>query len=129
MRAGLLAAPATSVNRRGSPRRRPTGSRRLLGQATAYTVATGPARIKGGAMTGGGGPFRGIYPILYAFFDATGGLDREAMRRQAEACVRGGAHRGAALGLVTGGGKLSFAGRHARVAWVVRGVAGRLPGA
>ena len=37
------------------------------------------------------GDFRGIYPILYAFFDASDRLDRAAMRRQVEACVRHGA--------------------------------------
>ena len=26
--------------------------------------------------------FQGVYPILYAFFDEAGKLDREAMRRQ-----------------------------------------------
>ena len=78
-------------------------------------------------MTGGGGPFQGIYPILYAFFDAAGGLDREAMRRQAEACVRGGAHGVAALGLATEVGKLSLPERHAVMAWLLEDVAGRLP--
>ena len=33
----------------------------------------------------------GIWPILYAFFDASGQLDRTAMRRQLDGCVAGGA--------------------------------------
>ena len=56
--------------------------------------------------------FHGIYPILYAFFRADGGLDREAMRRQVEACVRGGAQGIAALGLATEVQKLSPEERH-----------------
>ena len=36
--------------------------------------------------------FRGIYPILYAFFDRQGKLDREAMRLQIRACLDAGAH-------------------------------------
>lgn len=45
--------------------------------------------------------FRGVYPILYAFFDAGERLDRAAMRAQVEACIRGGAHGIAILGFVT----------------------------
>ena len=69
----------------------------------------------------------GIYPILYAFFGADGGLDREAMRRQAEACVSMGAHGVAALGLATEVSKLSFAERHDVMAWLIEDIAGRLP--
>ena len=43
--------------------------------------------------------FHGIYPILYAFFDRDGRLDRGIMRAQVEACVRHGAHGLAVLGL------------------------------
>ena len=69
----------------------------------------------------------GIYPILYAFFGADGRLDREAMRRQAEACVAMGAHGIAALGLATEVSKLSPAERHDVMAWLAEDVAGRLP--
>jgi 4-hydroxy-tetrahydrodipicolinate synthase len=75
----------------------------------------------------GAGAFRGIYPILYAFFDAGGRLDREAMRRQALACVRGGAHGVAALGLATEVAKLTLAERHDVLAWLAADVGGRLP--
>ncbi|HET6467401.1 MAG TPA: dihydrodipicolinate synthase family protein [Geminicoccaceae bacterium] len=71
--------------------------------------------------------FQGIYPILYAFFDARGGLDREAMRRQAEACVRHGAHGVAALGLATEVSKLSASERHLVMEWLLADVAGRVP--
>jgi 4-hydroxy-tetrahydrodipicolinate synthase len=71
--------------------------------------------------------FEGVYPILYAFFDRAGRLDRGAMRRQALACVAGGAHGIAALGLATEVGKLSAAERRQVMEWVVEDVAGRLP--
>ena len=45
--------------------------------------------------------FHGIYPILYAFFDAQGRPDRALMRRQVEACLRHGAHGLAVMGLAT----------------------------
>lgn len=69
----------------------------------------------------------GIYPILYAFFGADGKLDRDAMRRQAQACVNMGAHGIAALGLATEVSKLSLAERHDVMAWLAEDVAGRLP--
>ena len=34
--------------------------------------------------------FHGIYPMLYAFFNQDGRLDRHAMKRQVEACVASG---------------------------------------
>ncbi len=71
--------------------------------------------------------FAGIYPILYAFFGPDGRLDREAMRRQVEACVRGGAHGIAALGLATEVGKLAPEERHDVMEWVLADVAGRVP--
>ena len=70
--------------------------------------------------------FHGIYPILYAFFDRHGRLDREAMRRQAEACVAMGAHGVAALGLATEVSKLTPEERHNVMAWLAEDVAGRL---
>ena len=36
--------------------------------------------------------FEGIYPILYAFFDADGQLDRDACRNQVDACISAGSH-------------------------------------
>lgn len=69
----------------------------------------------------------GIHPILYAFFTADGRLDREAMRAQAEACVRNGAHGIAALGLATEVSKLTPDERRQVMAWLLEDVAGRLP--
>lgn len=69
----------------------------------------------------------GIYPIVYAFFDAALGIDAELMRRQVEACVAGGAHGLACLGLATEVGKLLPAERLAVLESVADSLAGRLP--
>jgi dihydrodipicolinate synthase/N-acetylneuraminate lyase len=71
--------------------------------------------------------FSGVYPMLYAFFDAEGQLDREAMRRQVEHCMASGAHGVAALGLGTEVKKLSPEERHAVMAWAAEDLRGRLP--
>jgi 4-hydroxy-tetrahydrodipicolinate synthase len=70
---------------------------------------------------------RGIYPMLYAFFTAQGGLDRQATRRQVQAFVDNGAHGMAVLGLGTEVNKLSDAERRQLVDWVAEDLAGRLP--
>jgi dihydrodipicolinate synthase/N-acetylneuraminate lyase len=71
--------------------------------------------------------FRGVYPMLYAFFDAEGQLDREAMRRQVEHCVAAGAHGVAALGLGTEVKKLSPEERHLVMEWAAEDLRRRLP--
>ena len=71
--------------------------------------------------------FQGVYPMLYAFFDAHGQLDRAAMRMQVEYCVASGAHGIAALGLGTEVSKLAPEERRQVVAWVAEDLAGRLP--
>ncbi|MBP0465795.1 dihydrodipicolinate synthase family protein [Roseomonas sp. PWR1] len=70
---------------------------------------------------------RGVWPILYAFFDAEERLDRAAMKAQVEACIRGGAHGIALLGLVTEFHKLTLVERRMLIDWVLEDVAGRLP--
>ena len=45
--------------------------------------------------------YSGIYPVLYAFWDRDGRIDREQMRLQVEHCIAAGAHGIAVLGLVT----------------------------
>ena len=47
--------------------------------------------------------FSGVYPILYAFYDASGRLDDGLMRLQVDKCIEAGAHGIAVLGLVTPG--------------------------
>ncbi len=71
--------------------------------------------------------FHGIYPMLYAFFDAEGALDRAAMRRQTEGAIRAGAHGIAVGGLCTEANKLSTVERCRLVEWVAEDVAGRVP--
>ncbi len=71
--------------------------------------------------------FAGVYPILYAFFDAQGRLDAGAMRRQVEACLAAGAHGIAVLGLVTEVGKLDTAERRSIVEIVAKAIDGRVP--
>jgi 2-keto-3-deoxy-L-arabinonate dehydratase len=71
--------------------------------------------------------FRGVYPMLYAFFDSRGRLDREAMRAQVEFCVANGAHGIAALGLGTEVSKLEPDERRRVVEWVAEDLRGRLP--
>ena len=69
----------------------------------------------------------GIYPMLYAFFNAQGGLDKRATRRQVQAFVDHGAHGMAVLGLGTEVNKLSDVERRQLVDWVAEELAGRLP--
>jgi dihydrodipicolinate synthase/N-acetylneuraminate lyase len=71
--------------------------------------------------------FRGVYPMLYAFFDARGRLDRAAMRAQVEHCVANGAHGIAALGLGTEVSKLEAEERRLVMEWAAEDLAGRLP--
>ena len=71
--------------------------------------------------------FSGIYPMLYAFFDRQGGIDRAAMRRQVEAIVAGGAHGVGVLGLATEVNKLSFGERRQLLDWTAEDLAGRSP--
>jgi len=65
--------------------------------------------------------------MMYSFFDYNGQLDRGAMRRQAEACVRGGAHGIAVLGLATEVSKLTKSERSQLVEWVTQDVGGAVP--
>jgi 2-keto-3-deoxy-L-arabinonate dehydratase len=69
----------------------------------------------------------GIYPMLYAFFNKNGALDRAAMRAQANACASNEAHGVAVLGLATEVSKLTERERHQVVEWVAEDLSGRLP--
>ncbi len=71
--------------------------------------------------------FAGIYPMQYAFFERSGGLDRAASRRQTEACIAAGAHGIAILGLAQEVGKLSLSERRAIVEWTAADIQGRVP--
>jgi 4-hydroxy-tetrahydrodipicolinate synthase len=75
-----------------------------------------------------GGPrFSGVYPILYTFYDAQGGIDEAAMRLQVDRCIAAGAHGIAVLGLVTEVHKLDVAERRQIVDVVADAIAGRVP--
>jgi len=71
--------------------------------------------------------FHGIYPMLYAFFDAKGGIDREAMERQIHFCLESGVQGVATLGLATEVDKLSAAERRQILDITATRLAGRLP--
>jgi 2-keto-3-deoxy-L-arabinonate dehydratase len=71
--------------------------------------------------------FRGVYPMLYAFFDRQGQLDRGAMRAQVEYCAASGAHGVAALGLGTEVSKLSPEERRQVMTWAAEDLRGSLP--
>ena len=73
------------------------------------------------------GEFHGIYPMLYTFFDAAGGLDRGAMRRQVDACIKAGAHGIAILGIVGEFNKMDVRERLAVLECVAESVRGRVP--
>ena len=73
------------------------------------------------------GKFHGIYPMLYTFFDASGGLDRAAMRRQVDACINAGAHGIAILGIVGEFNKMDVRERLAVLECVAENVNGRVP--
>ncbi|MBL8535050.1 MAG: dihydrodipicolinate synthase family protein [Betaproteobacteria bacterium] len=72
-------------------------------------------------------PFHGIYPMMYAFFDRAGKLDRDAMRRQIHTALVGRAHGVAILGLATEVGKLSAEERRLLVEWAAADLEGRVP--
>lgn len=71
--------------------------------------------------------YHGIYPILYAFWDASGRLDRAAMARQVDHCVASGAHGIAVLGLVTEVHKMDVNERLHLVEMVSELIGGRVP--
>jgi len=72
-------------------------------------------------------PYDGIWPILFAYFDSQGGLDRGAFQRQIDAALAWGAPGIAALGLATEVGKLTDEERRRLIGWIAQRirVAGR----
>jgi len=71
--------------------------------------------------------YTGIYPILYAFFDAAGRLDESAMRTQIAACVARPGHGVAALGLATEVNKLAPEEKRLIIDWLAQEAAGVKP--
>lgn len=89
-----------------------------MSQVPEMSIAMNAAPTKG---------FRGIYPILYAFFDAAGRLDQRAMRLQIAACVAAPCHGIAALGLATEADKLTSAEKRNIIVWLAEQTAGCKP--
>ena len=71
--------------------------------------------------------FHGIYPILYAFFDANGRPQREPIVAQVDAAIRHRAHGVAVLGLATETNKLDTGERRQILEWTAEAVGGRVP--
>ena len=71
--------------------------------------------------------FHGIYPILYAFFDAHGRPQREPIVAQVDAAIRHRAHGVAVLGLATETNKLDTGERRQILEWTAEAVGGRVP--
>jgi len=71
--------------------------------------------------------FHGIYPMLYAFFGHSGRLDREATRRQVDACIDAGVHGLAVGGLASECNKLTTEEKRQLAEWVLADAAGRVP--
>lgn len=71
--------------------------------------------------------YGGVYPMLFAFFDAAGELDQDAIRHQTRAVLAAGAHGIAVLGLASEAHKLSTDERLRFVEYVQDEVRGRVP--
>lgn len=69
----------------------------------------------------------GIWPILYAYFDAADTLDRESMRLQVQVALRSGVPGIAVLGLATEVNKLSLEEKHAVIHWTAQDLGGAAP--
>jgi 4-hydroxy-tetrahydrodipicolinate synthase len=70
---------------------------------------------------------RGIWPILYAYFNAVGQLDRASMRVQVQVALRCGAPGIAVLGLATEVNKLSWEEKRAVIEWAAQDLGGAAP--
>src|SRR5258708_25428653 len=73
------------------------------------------------------GRYKGLYRMLYSFFAADGGLDRDAMKAQVDACVAAGVSGIAILGIVGEFNKMSMSERRRVVEVVGEVLERRLP--
>jgi 4-hydroxy-tetrahydrodipicolinate synthase len=69
----------------------------------------------------------GLYPILYAFYDDSGALDRKAWRTQIDAVIGAGAPGIAILGLITEVSALTPQERQTLIDWAIEEINGRVP--
>ncbi len=72
-------------------------------------------------------PYRGIFPILYTFFNRDGSIDRTAMKRQVDVCINAGAHGIAILGIVGEYNKLDVKEKTTITDIVAEDIDGRVP--
>lgn len=75
-------------------------------------------------MTQSSGP-SGVYPMLFAPFDASDRLDRAGLALQIDAMIAHGVHGIAVLGLASEGNKLTSGERRQLVEWTAELIAGR----
>src|SRR5262245_58042210 len=71
--------------------------------------------------------FFGVYPMVYALFDARGNLAREPMRRQVQSMLKHRVHGIGVLGLASEVNKLSTAERRQLMEWVAEDIDGKVP--
>jgi 2-keto-3-deoxy-L-arabinonate dehydratase len=72
-------------------------------------------------------PPAGMWPVLYAYFDAHNRLDRDAMRRQVDATIEAGASGIVILGLATEVNRLSLEEKRSVIDWAAADIASRVP--
>jgi 2-keto-3-deoxy-L-arabinonate dehydratase len=72
-------------------------------------------------------PYKGVFPILYTFFNEDGSIDKAAMKRQVDACINAGAHGIAILGIVGEFDKLNVIEKRTITEIVAEAVNGRVP--
>jgi 2-keto-3-deoxy-L-arabinonate dehydratase len=69
----------------------------------------------------------GIWPVLYAYFDARNHLDRAALRTQINATIAAGARSIVILGLATEVQRLTLDEKHQLIDWASEDIASRVP--
>ncbi|MEM5437740.1 dihydrodipicolinate synthase family protein [Paraburkholderia diazotrophica] len=70
---------------------------------------------------------RGIWPVLYAYFDADNALDRHAIHTQIDHTIKAGASGIAILGLATEANRLSLDEKQRFIEWTREHVGNRVP--
>jgi 4-hydroxy-tetrahydrodipicolinate synthase len=70
---------------------------------------------------------RGMWPVLYAYFDASNTLDQHAIHTQIDRTIEAGASGIVILGLATEVNRLSLDEKHCFIRWTSNHIAGRVP--
>ncbi|MDE0992916.1 MAG: dihydrodipicolinate synthase family protein [Rhodospirillales bacterium] len=71
--------------------------------------------------------YKGIFPILYTFFNEDGSIDKAAMKRQVDVCINAGAHGIVILGIVGEFDKLNVNEKRKITEIVAEAINGRVP--